>query len=366
VYLALEEHESALRLLAAAAELAPEEPRWHYLLAAEADVLGRTDLAVSAFEEARRLDPSYDTTFARLGSIFLDRGELERAESAYASYRDRRPDESLGYVGLARVALARGDVTRAEDLLRTAVEQTPNDFMAHRFLARALAESGRGEEARRAARVSDRLPRYSGWLSVDRHLQEAHALANTRRHLANRMRAAVSVQDWTAFVSAAEALLERFPDDVDTAKNLALVFFAMGRVEDAERLTDRALQTDPESAEAYCLRARIAFQRRDFAAVQGALDAAERIDASLACIHDVRGRSLYLQGRVDEAIRSTERALELDPGDSTIRLTLAEMCYRDGRRGRALGLIREVQRDDPGNPVAQRLLEVIGGDQGSE
>lgn len=359
IYQALEEHEAALACFAAAAQLDTSDVRWRYGLGIECQAMALTDLAIDALDQARRMDPDYPTTYARLGALYLDRKDFERAEAQYNEYRTRLPNRSLGYVGLGRVALARGDEVRAQELLSTAVRVMPNDFLAHRLLGRALAALGRREFARREQDLAERLPQYSGWLSFDPRLQESNALANTQGYLTNQMRAAAAGEDWATFVHLAELLLRRRPQDFSTLGNLAEAYRKLGRLDEAEALADRAIELKPDGAALYCVRAVVAFQRRDFLTVHRSLDAAEALDPQLARIYDLRGRALFLQQRTAEAITAMQRAVALDTSAGNSRLVLAEMFRQTGDNSEALRVLSDLLELDPHNAKARQLLDAI-------
>jgi tetratricopeptide (TPR) repeat protein len=359
VYQAIENHEAALRCFAAAAGLDPDDARWWYGLGAECQAMGLSGPAIEALEHAGRLDQEYPTTYARLGELYLEAGELDKAEASYEQYRNRQPDISLAYVGLGRVALARGRPAEAERLLRTAVEKTPNDFLAHRLLGRALATNGNDELSRRHQTMSERLPHYSGWLVFDPRLSESHELANTQRYLTNQLRLALSAGDYAAAARVAERLVKRRPGDHATIGNLASIYRRLDRLDDARELVNRGLALAPDSAALYCTRAEIAIGRKDYATAHRALDEAQARDPQLARVLDLRGRILFIQGQHDEAIAAVTRALELDPMAFGSHLLLAHLLRTAGRTGEAVRTLEALLELDPANPQARQMLDAL-------
>ncbi len=356
VYQALEEHGAALSCFAAATGLDPGEVLWWYGLGAECQATGLDDQAIEALRRARELDAGYPTTYARLGELHLERGELDLAQASFEEYCALRPVESLGYTGLGRVALARGKPAEAEELLRQAVRMTPNDYLAHRFLAAALSANGRHEEARHVQAAAERLPQYTGWLSFDPRLQESHALADTQRYLTNELRLAAGAGDYRRFAVIAERLLERRPSDYTMLGNLASVYRQLGELDKASAAIDRAIAVNPESSVLHCARAEIAFTLDDYAAAHAALDVAEALDPASPRVHEIRGRTLFLEGRRAEAIEAVARAVELDQESMEIRLLLAGMQQMAGRAPEAIRTLQSVLERDPGNLAAQRML----------
>ncbi len=356
---ALEEHGAALGCFAAATRLDPGEVLWWYGLGAECQATGLEAQAIEALERARDLDAQYPTTYARLGNLHLERGELDLAAVCFREYRALRPGDSLGSTGLGRVALARGQPEEAERLLREAVRSTPNDFLAHRWLAAALSANGRHEEARQVQAAAERLPQYSGWLSFDPRLQASHALADTQRYLTNELRLAAGAGDYARFALVAERLLERRPVDFMLLHNLASVYRRMGQLDKAGDAIERAIAVNPKNAALHCARAEIAFTRDDYAAAHTALDAAEALDRSSPRVFEVRGRTLFLEGRHAEALAAVGRAIELEESSMETRLLLAVMQQAAGRTPDAIDTLRKLLEQDPANVTARRMLDQL-------
>ena len=359
VYQALEDHEAALRCFVPAARLDSDDVRWWYGVGAECQAMGLIGPGIDALERAGRLDPDYPTTYARLGALHLDAGDLDRAETSYEQYRKREPGISLGYVGLGRVALARGEPAKAQRLLRTAVEKTPNDFLAHRLLGRALAANGMVELARHHESVAGRLEQYSGWLVFDPRLQESQELADTQRHLANQMRLAVGSGRYEAAARFAVRLVERRPKDHKTLGNLAAVYRELGRLDEAQQTVNQALALKPDSAGLRCTRAEIIFSRQDYVSTHREIDAALALDPQLARAFELRGRTFFMQGEYDEAIAGVTEALALAPASIDTRYLLATMYRLTRRTGDAVRTLEALLELDPTHVEARGTLNEL-------
>lgn len=359
VYQALEEHEAALACFAAAAELDRDEVLWRYGLGVECQALGLDTQAVVALAEVGRVDPDYPTTWARLGALALEAGDVDAAAGHYGQYRRRAPQQSPGHIGLGRVALARGETQRAIEHFTTATQNSPGDFLAHRFLGRALAAAGRDEAARASLQLAERLPQYSGWLIFDPRVQASHELADTQRYLTNQMRLAAGRGDYERFILVAERLRGRRPGDHGNLTNLATVYRELGRLHDAQATIDASLALKPDSPVAHCVRAEIAFARRDFDATHRALDDAARFDPLHPKVLELRGRTYFVQGRQAEGIAAVAGSIEHDPESIPTRMLLALMLQESGRLDEAVVAIDEAVRRDPANARARALQDSI-------
>jgi len=359
VYQALDEHEPALGCFVAAADLDPADVRWQYGLGTECQAIGLDEQARQVLSEVSRIDPDYPTTWARLGTLALEAGDLDDAARYYDQYRRRVPELSPGHIGLGRVAMARGETALAIEHFQAAVVHSPNDYLAHRFLGRAHAAAGSDDLARREQAVAERLPQYSGWLSFDPRLLESHQLANTQRYLTNQMRFAFSAGDYERFVRIAEVLRARRPGDHGNLRNLASVYRELGRLDKAREAIDAALALKPDSSASHCVRAEIAFAARNYDAAQRALNEAARIDPMDPKVFELRGRTHFVQGRHADGIAAVRRSIQLDPDSITTRMLLAIMLQESGNLQEAATVADDVVRRDPDNARARALQSSI-------
>jgi tetratricopeptide (TPR) repeat protein len=359
VYQALDEDQASLECFAAAAQLDPGEVRWSYGQGAQCQAMGLQEEAMRSLERAVEIDPGYPTAWARLGALYLERGELDAAAQRYDQCRRLLPGQSIGYVGLGRVALARGEAVRAQEYFSAAVASTPNDFMAHRLLGLSYAVNGKPDLARREQALAERLPHYSGWLTFDPRLQEAHELADTQQYLADRMSMAAGAGDFRTMALIGERLLYRRPNDYSALGNLAVAYLELGRGNDADAAVTRALALKPDSARLHLTQATIAFSREDLAAAHESLDAAKRLDPSDPRVFELRGRTCLLEGRSAEGIEALNRALALDPDAVDARLVLAVAYRSAGRDDEALRTLERLLELDPDNGQARRMLQAL-------
>jgi len=361
VYQALEEHAAALGCFAAAAALDPGQVLWTYGLGAQCQAMALHDAAIEALDRAAAMDPDYPTTWARLGTLHLERGDLDEAQRCFEAYERLEPVTALGLIGQGRVALARGDAGSAERVLLRAVDRSPDDYMVHRLLGRVFAAQGRAEPARRQQQVADRLPQYAGWLQFDRRLSEAHALADTQRHLNNMLRVAAAKGDWPLCLSIAGELARRRPDDWNMLTNLSRIYRQLGRLDDAEDAIGKALALDPGNADLEVARAEIAFKREDYQSTMRIIDRALELDPDHAGALELLSRTLHLMGRSDEAIATARRTIEVEPQRSSAWLVLALVQSESGRRADAVATLRGLLDRDPANTQARSMLGRLTG-----
>lgn len=147
----------------------------------------------------------------------------------------------------------------------------------------------------------------------------------------------------TALDEIRQALAAR--PDLASAFNLrGLVYAAMGNADLAEESFARAIALDPNDADTLHNRGWFYCQNRRYAGAVRLFDLALAQPAYRAAVrtHLAKGVCLAQWDRLPDAEASLTRAFELDPGDPTITLNLAEVLFRRGELERARQHIRRV------------------------
>ncbi len=119
---------------------------------------GRYDEALSAFEEFARKYPDLYAVRLNIGSVYAERGDLDKAEAEFRGVldKDSRSPEGLkahqetalrALSGLGEVALKRGDLAAAQDHFRRTLELSPEDGAAAYNVAEILFSNQRIDEA---------------------------------------------------------------------------------------------------------------------------------------------------------------------------------------------------------------------------
>jgi FimV-like protein len=139
---------------------------------------------------------------------------------------------------------------------------------------------------------------------------------------------------------------------------------ATATLEAVEQATQRALELDPLLGEAYAAQARIHEWREDYDAVETAFKRALELAPNYATAwHWYFGFLAQFPERLGAAIAASEKARELDPRSSIIRLDAAEVYMDLGDLETARRLIREVIALDPDFvPAYGAMSELVGGE----
>ena len=316
--------------------------------------LGGALVKLKRFEEAEEqlgraleLDPRDLTA---LQSMAESRRKQERYEEALQWYRaaleiDRR--YALAHAGMGETMF---HLERYEEALKSmaqAVALQPDLPMAaslHPFMGRASRELGRLEvAAEHFGRARELQPRDPGTLD---ELAEALRFQNRYEEAIEPYRAALEIDpDYApAHAGLGDTLfrLERYEEALKSmARAVALqpdlpmagllhrlmgqAAQELGRPEAAAEHYADALRIDPHDGEAIDRLAMLRFGQQRYAAALDLYQTLLQISPGNANTHFNLGATLYYLGRVDEAVRSFEHALSLDPALEKARTGLEQL-----------------------------------------
>ncbi len=157
-----------------------------------------------------------------------------------------------------------------------------------------------------------------------------------------------------------ERALELDPDNAEALIRIGSVERARGSVAEAERYIERALQVDPDSITALCELAEI---KRD----RGELDESIRLYREALSINDSHpfvyvglGDSLQRAGRLDEAERTFLTVLELDPDSFEAHYNLGVTRLNQGRVADAETYLERALELNPEHVQIARVYNNLG------
>lgn len=291
----------------------------HFLLGYLRNQLHQWEQAEQAYREALRLRKDFPEVYQYLALLYYEMGSRdeagreERFRKAIATYQeaiDANASSAPSYINIGYIHDQLGEHEKATEAYRSAVRSalSSDDFIGLIELGMELLNAGRYEEARSTFKRSLEL------------MGEAESRDGVSR---------VQVLNWigTADLQLDDSRRSEAPD-----KEL---------LREAEESFLAALALNPEY-----------------------------IHAQLAL-----GASYYAQGRVDEAIKAFQRALEIDPDNEPARANLtALMEEKLERRLYEMGLLKQIrepitdfapyQNRSPiavrGKPVSETILEDRG------
>jgi Flp pilus assembly protein TadD len=139
------------------------------------------------------------------------------------------------------------------------------------------------------------------------------------------------------------AAKELEPDNVEVLAHLAAACGALGRFTEADQAIDRAVSLDPVSVQARVGVAILAFRKGLYSAAEEQLKGICEGNPSHGPAHFYRGEALNRLGRVDEALETMERTIQLQPRNWRAYHTLGMLYDRKDDRERASEMYRRAR-----------------------
>ena len=181
---------------------------------------------------------------------------------------------------------------------------------------------------------------------------EAHQLYLRGRYLWNR-RTRAGLEGAVDFFSQA---VERDPGYAPAHAGLADAYLLLGSygylpeseaIGAAKGAAERALELDPDLAEAWATRGQILRAERDWAGEEAAYRRAIELNPNYATAHQWYATLLAALGRAEEAEREIRRAEALDPASLAVSVTVAVVLHVNRDFERALEQTRRTLELDP-------------------
>lgn len=292
IYQAHEQYGPAKQAYRNAVELAPADARWHYFLGMLSHAEGDFDAAVDYFEAAERANSHYPAARVRLARSMIAAGRLSEAEVVVSTLRDDHPNLAVAHADLGAIAIQRNDPAAAIEHLNRALAMQPLAGKLHYQLGLAYRQLGDLDQARvHLAQQSD----------VEVLFDDP--LYKTMRELS---------RSYAFFMSQGLAMARAGQHDAALA------------------LMQRAVEANPESAEARINYARMLEATGDLNRAIEAIDAVIADHPRHPLAHYNRGAMLEILAEDRRARPSYQRALELDPTMFEASLVLANSHMRDG------------------------------------
>ncbi|MBI1941717.1 MAG: tetratricopeptide repeat protein, partial [Acidobacteria bacterium] len=285
-----------------ARRLDPGDFRWPYYLGSLRAEQGNRDAATAAFRAALRLQPGYLPAWLKLAENLLAAGEWEEAGGIYEAIVKEHPDAAEAYYGIGRTRGAKGDLAGAMESYRQACELFPAYGAAHYALALAYRKLGDDQKS-------------------EEHL---------KLHAANKT-LVPPIQDP---LRDAMRALDRGPASL-LQRGIALE--EAGRIEDAIAEHQKALELDPELAQAHANLIILYGRMKQPDKAEEHYRAAIRLNPHQADAHYNYGVLLTQQGKLTEAEQAFRSALEANPFHAEAYNNLGSLLERQGRLDEALG-----------------------------
>jgi tetratricopeptide (TPR) repeat protein len=311
VLLAHEVRAQARECFAQAAALAPREPRWPYFLGL-AQLVDNPMAAATNLDRAVRLFPEREfVPRLRLANTLISLGRLEEAEAHYRYVWQRETNSAPAGLGLGKVAIAQDHGAEAVMFLDAATDHPSTRKAAYRLLLTVNQRLGRTNQADQAARIladlsnDDPLP--------DPFFAEIEQLKTGEK----------------AWIERADELI------------------ATGKVAEAARLLEKAVQIYPKSDRAMFFLGRARLRLNDPVGAEAALSRAVALAPDSVEAQMQLGVLRLSRGRAKYALPCFRAAIRAKPNLGEAWFNLALSLGTDVNRAESIAALREAIRLKP-------------------
>ncbi len=352
---------------------------------------GRYQQATALLEEAVRINPGAAPSYRLLAGLHQEQGAYDRAEAALvrAVAADSTDAEALWTLG--RLLRLRGRRAESEELLTCAVRFDPGNKEAHRELGMLYTYAERYDEAegmlRRALEIDPAYPEayynLASLYSAQGRVEQAQILLDRFAELNRRAtqvralekqvhqasgdlnsylaagRSYGALGQWEQASGMYRAVLEHQPGHVRALAGLSHAHLNQGNLNEAVALARRVIARAPGRREAREAHFTIGYVET----MGGRLDQARRsfeqalqVDATFAKAHHALGNVGLLQGRLDQAEQAYKAAIRHRPDWVEPRLSLGQYYLRQQAYDPAIAAFKAVERLDATNAKAHYAL----------
>ena len=337
--------------------LAPGDKRWAYLQGHLFNDSSRIGDAIEAFEAAVRIDRSDAPALLALGQVYLQHGDLDKAEATFERLQDNAKTRAAALAGLGKVALTRRDYRRAIDRFEEALKLSPAASRLRQPLA--MAYQGIGERAK----AEENLRQYAvdgGEPAVDDPI--ADALSDkvvASKVLLRRGQRAGKAGRFDLAEKAFRAAVAADPADAEAVANLGISLANLGRIDEAQAQLQQALKMDDSITVAH-LSLGVVHDRkgRDQAAIDE-YEATLRQDAENAQARAYLADARMRLGQPLLAAAQYRQALDKAPDSTRLRYSLGMAYVRAGRFTDARKVLDDGLATQPDLPVYVNALARI-------
>lgn len=328
-----------------AQRLDPEDYRWPYYLGAYYQDQRRLEEATDQLEIAHQLQPDNAAINVRLGQLALLSDRPEQAPEYFEKATGSDGFAALALYGLGRSASLRGDDAAALELYKAALELQPEAAEVHQQMGLAYRKLGDMDAARE--HLSKQA---SGSLSFPDPLMDSLRSDFSRSHLFAGLEAQ-STGRWEEAVAEYRKAVNEDPTNGVNHQILADALEKSGDLDSAIeefRLAASLLPSDGmvRVQLAKALVARDGVSDEAVAVFSRAVEMAPKLKEAQKGL----AGALLQQQRFEEALEHLEAALDIDPGDLSVRLQLARILILFDQPIQAVAELEKVLAAAPRRP----------------
>jgi protein O-GlcNAc transferase len=297
---------------------------------------GNLPQAEQLYRQILQEDPSHADAWCFLGAACQAQGRLAEAESHFRKAVQLLPGHPSAQNCLGVLLANQGKLDEAAASFQMLIDFRPADAEAHNNLGLVRANQGRWDQAIAGYR---------------RALQLRPDFAAARTNLAQALQRR-NTQSPPPPAPAASAVAHGAEPTVQAANQRGVTFAQQGRLDEASKCFQQALQLQPDNADAYNnMGIVLDLQHKHDEAIRHYRRALELRPNLVATYYNL-AIVLHKVGQLDEAIASFQQALHLKPDHVDAYNNLAIVLMDKDRLDEAIACCRKALQVDPKHPGA--------------
>lgn len=302
---------------------------------------GRLEEAKAACRQALSGDPGHPDLLTLYGHVLVRSDDLSGAETQFRVAVDTAPDAAITHQALTDFLLAQGQAKEALKSARLALKADPDDALGFVMLARAAAQNSLFNETQRMlARLRPRkLPTPQSQLAVgvlhhlmgdagnaDRYFKAARQhFRNDAEYLTMLGVIAELNQNWRLTITCLQELLQKTPGQVELCDRLADLYTRLNMEGEAVDAYRPVMEQRDDAESHYRFAHFVSLALGDLDEIETHARRALELDENHDGANGVMARVCAYRGDLEKAREYVDRALELEPGNHNIFLTLGDL-----------------------------------------
>lgn len=347
--------DAAEKCFRAAAELAPADYRWPYLLAVS---LAEDDPAAARtpLETAVELAPEEASPRLRLAEMLLGDGDLPAAEEHFAAVLQAHPQNPRALAGQARVLIARGENEAARDALATACQLAPEQRGLRIAFAQTLARLGETDAAAAEAAAARELPDGPpAW--PDPLVAEMLALRRDADSLSHEVAHLVENGQGEEAVALLQQLVAWQPGETRWSVPLATLLIQQRNYPAAQEFLAQALRLQPAAAELWLQQGVLAYRQSAWPAACAAFERAVELKPDYSDAWYNLGHAREKSGDAAGALDAFERSAQAQSDNLEALANAGRLQLEQGQPEAARELLLRARALAPDSAELKQLWE---------
>ncbi|HBL10518.1 MAG TPA: hypothetical protein DD379_03725 [Cyanobacteria bacterium UBA11162] len=290
---------------------------------------GKLDEAISAYQNAIKLNPNHATAYSHMGWLLHDQNKSEEAIIAYQQALKLNPNDPNTYFSLGMAFYSQEKWNDAVVSYQNFIQLKPNEALAYISLSAALKQQDKLSEAINA---------------YEKAIQLNPTFTNDFKRLGDELAYLKKQSDTLANY---RQTIQKNPKNVRAYNRLAKELHKQGKLDQAIATYRHVIQLEPKQATNYNNLGNVLFDQEKFAQAILAYRQAIQLDPKYAIAYNSLGNALAKQAKFDQAISAYQQAIQLNPQQAITYNNIGNALQDSGKLEQAIEQYQRAIALDP-------------------